>query len=311
MRFGLFLLLLAPPSSASALTASSIKLHAVDVGSRLPSTAPPIVIVHGLLGSGSNFATWAKSLAATCQAEGTPRRVLLCDLRNHGESSHCSDMSFDEMAADVVQLLDDEGISRAVLFGHSIGGKVAMATALRHRERVERLCVIDIAPTTYDTSEAQWASVVEVIAAMRSIDLRRVTTKKDADQQLSRTVADPGMRAFVLTNLMRTPSSGDKGPGLRWRVNLPAIEESLPELASWPLEEGTAAPPPYEGNTLFIAGGKSRFLRSSHLPEIQGSFSHFSLSTIRTAAHWVHADEPDALLVIASSFLASKSVANA
>ena len=53
----------------------------------------------------------------------------------------------------------------------------------------------------------------------------------------------------------------------------------------------------------FVGGGKSRFLRSSHLPAIQQHFSRFSLSTIRTADHNIHADEPDALLLIALRFL--------
>ena len=83
------------------------------------------------------------------------------------------------------------------------------------------------------------------------------------------------------------------------QVNLPAIVDSLPSLAGWDLPVG----PVYEGNTLFVGGGKSRFLRSTHLPAIQQHFSTFSLNTIRTAGHWIHADEPDALLLITENFL--------
>jgi len=293
-------------SLASIPAATAVKLHCVDIGSRLSPTRPPIVVLHGLFGAGNNFATWAKSLADACEAEGAPRRILLADLRNHGESGHSSGMSFEDMADDVVGLLDAEGVERAVLIGHSIGGKVAMATALRHRERVERLCVIDIAPITYDDSDEQWTSIGGVIAAMRSVNVDVINSKRDADQQLGRTVADPALRAFVLTNLVRAPgaASGARS-SFRWRVNLPAIESALPALAGWDVQSAEGVP--YSGNALFVAGGKSRFLRSSHLPAIQSSFERFSLSTIRTAAHWVHADEPQALLVIATSFLAAKS----
>jgi pimeloyl-ACP methyl ester carboxylesterase len=65
-----------------------VRLHTINVGSRALTTEPAIVVLHGLLGSGSNFATWAKALANSCDAEGKPRRVLLADLRNHGESAH-------------------------------------------------------------------------------------------------------------------------------------------------------------------------------------------------------------------------------
>ena len=85
-----------------------------------------------------------------------------------------------------------------------------------------------------------------------------------------------------------------------WRVNLPAIESSIPALTGWDLGNRGH----FAGNTLFVAGGKSRFLRSSHLPAIQEHFSRFSLSTIRSADHWIHADEPEALLLIATNFLA-------
>ena len=145
------------------------------------------------------------------------------------------------------------------------------------------------------------------------IDLARldaIASKRDADAMLSRTVSDPGLRAFVLMNLVRTQNGG-----FRWRVNLDAIERSLPELGAWDVEgpDGCSItdddeddPACYNGFTLFVGGGKSRFLRSSHLPEIEKQFSKFSLSTIRSASHWVHADEPEALMTIASNFLSVK-----
>ena len=200
----------------------------------------------------------------------------------------------------VVQLLDSLGIDKAVMCGHSIGGKVAMATALLHSERVERLLVLDIAPVAYAPTEPQWEAVDKVVSAMRSVNLAAVRSKRDADLQLSRSVPDAGMRAFVLTNLVRGGSSAD---GFRWRVNLPAIETALPSLSRWDAAPGAM----YGGNTLFVGGGKSRFLRSSHLPAIQEQFSRFSLQTIRSADHWIHADEPDALLLIAANFLSVPS----
>lgn len=122
----------------------------------------------------------------------------------------------------------------------------------------------------------------------------QLKNKRDADAFLARTVADPGLRAFVLMNLVRR--SG--GEGFAWRINLPAIASSLDELASWDFGDA----PQYGGNTLFIAAGRSKYVRSSHLPAIEQHFARFSLSKIRNAAHWIHADEPDALRLIVTKF---------
>ena len=327
-------------SSSAAAPATAVKLHFSDVGARVPTSQPPILILHGLFGAGGNFGSWATRLHEECTNSGSPRRIILADLRNHGDSEQSSSMEFADMAADVTRLLDEQGIERCVLCGHSIGGKVAMvrvypsclvfkgqfpllevcclrrplfllvlatlqATALLHPERIERLLVLDMAPVAYAESEPQWDAIKSVVAAMRTVKVDLISSKRDADQMLARTVSDAGLRAFVLMNLVRKPDSS----GFRWRVNLDAIEESLPSLASWDVN-GLAEPSAdhslggYNGNTLFVGGGKSRFLRSSHMAAIQERFSRFSLSTIRTADHWIHADEPEALLLIAQNFLA-------
>ena len=174
-----------------------------------------------------------------------------------------------------------------------------MALAMLHPQRVERLLVLDIAPVAYDVSEPQWAAVDSTVRAMGAVKLALVKGKRDADQQLQRAVPDPAVRAFVLTNLVR--SAG--GASFLWRVNLPAVADAMPALGGWDVSSDAV----YGGNCLFVAGGKSRFLRSTHLPAIQEHFSRFSLQTIRSADHWIHADEPDALLVIATNFLKAKS----
>ncbi|EOD31245.1 hypothetical protein EMIHUDRAFT_468247 [Emiliania huxleyi CCMP1516] len=214
-------------SAVATATASSVGLQFSDAGSWPATSQTPFVVLHGLLGAGSNFQTWAARLGDDCAAKGAARRVLLVDLRNHGSSDKAATMSFVEMAADVRRLLDEQGIPKAILCGHSLGGKVAMALALQSPERVERLVVLDMAP-----------------------------------------VSDPGLRAFLLTNLVRR--SGETEPRLRrdcaenkrggqgfaWRVNLRAIADSLGELARW--EVGGEV---YGGNTLFVAGGSSRHSR--------------------------------------------------
>ena len=51
------------PLSEGAGASSAAELHAVDVGGAVGSSLPPLVVLHGLLGSGSNFDSWARALA--------------------------------------------------------------------------------------------------------------------------------------------------------------------------------------------------------------------------------------------------------
>ena len=132
---------------------------------------PPVVILHGLLGSARNWTGIAKELAAT-------HRVFALDLRNHGRSPWAATMSFDEMAGDVAAFIGGHDLSPAGVIGHSLGGKVAMRLALTRPELVERLLVVDVAPVAYAHTFGPF------IEAMRTVDLAAVKRRGDADVQL-------------------------------------------------------------------------------------------------------------------------------
>ena len=133
-----------------------------------------------------------------------------------------------------------------------------------------------------------------------------VATRETDGNEQTADAPDSGQDRDVLSG--ETSGDGDR------ETNLPAVNVETRGGDSEAAEAVTAAQEPVsdqkpvavtvsikaveiEGDTLFVAGGKSRFLRSSHLPAIQEHFSRFSLSTIRSADHWIHADEPEALLL--------------
>ena len=64
--------------------------------------------------------------------------------------AHVETMSYKEMAEDVVCFMDNNGLERIIVLGHSMGGKTAMQVALRFPERVSCLIVVDIAPVQYE-----------------------------------------------------------------------------------------------------------------------------------------------------------------
>ncbi|HKK67772.1 MAG TPA: alpha/beta fold hydrolase, partial [Bacteroidales bacterium] len=76
----------------------------------------PLIILHGLYGSSDNWAGIAKALSEDF-------RVIVPDLRNHGESPHSDAHSYPAMTEDIKALYKACGIDKAHLLGHSMGGK--------------------------------------------------------------------------------------------------------------------------------------------------------------------------------------------
>ena len=120
-----------------AASTCAVHLHAVRHAATNPlagQSTPPLVVFHGLLGAASNW-----RLITRYPAIMAHRDVILAELRNHGQSAHADDMQWESLAADTVQLLDRLQINQCALLGHSLGGKMAMATSLLHPARVAKL----------------------------------------------------------------------------------------------------------------------------------------------------------------------------
>ena len=242
---------------------------------------PPLLVLHGLFGSATNWRGIARRLAER-------HRVLLVEARNHGASPHAEEMDYPAMAADLRALMDAEGIAEATVLGHSMGGKTAMTLALQSPERVRRLVVVDIAPGPSPGDHGP------LIAAMQGLDLSRVARRADADALLAEHVADAGLRAFLLQNLDNTAS------GFRWRINLTAIETSMPALLGFQCPPGAR----YAGPALFVRGQHSDYLDEAQMPDVQALFPDARLASIADSGHWVHAENPSGFLGAVEDFLA-------
>lgn len=243
---------------------------------------PPLVVLHGLLGSSRNWQTVGVELAAQ-------RHVLALDLRNHGLSPHADDQDFATMEADVLRWMDAQGLERAALMGHSMGGKVAMALACHHPKRVERLVSVDIAPRDYDASKFR-----TILEAMLMIEPEKLTSRAEAEAKLGEVVKDWGMIKFLATNLER----GEDGV-FHWRVNVPALHAELDEIARTSLVPGDH----YDGPTLFVVGGYSRHVRPEDRPEILARFPHARIETVAESGHNPHIEQRAAFLDAVRDFL--------
>ncbi|WP_110182567.1 alpha/beta fold hydrolase [Nocardioides solisilvae] len=254
-------------------------LHTTVLG----DSGAPVFFCHGLFGQGRNWTQVGKRLAEA------GRRVTLVDLPNHGRSGWTAEIDLVDDADRVAELLR-EG-PPAALVGHSMGGKVAMLTALRHPELVERLVVVDIAPATY----RRVGEFAGFISAMQALDLDALTRREEADEQLAAAVPDPAVRGFLLQNLRR------EGDRWRWQVNLDLLEEGLGVIGGWPEEASEL--PPYEGPVLWIAGATSHYVRDEQAPQMERYFPRVRRVTVKNAGHWVHSEQPAVFLEVLSRFL--------
>ncbi|KGJ04666.1 esterase [Paracoccus halophilus] len=244
------------------------------------SEQPPVILAHGLFGSGKNLGGLARRLAET-------RRVLSVEMRNHGDSFHDPDHSYRALADDLAELIEANG-GQADILGHSMGGKAAMMLALTRPRLVRRLLVMDIAPYAYGHDQTA------LIDAMEAVDLTGLRLRSEADAQLARHIGEPGVRAFLLQSLDL------KSDPARWKFNLTALREQMSELVGWPDDAPLAT---FDGPMLVLAGAESDYCREPQLEAIRRHFPQAKVRFLAGAGHWLHADRPAEVAEAAAAFL--------
>lgn len=248
-------------------------LNTISHGTAGPT---PLIIVHGLYGSGRNWGVIAKRLSED-------RHVLTPDMRNHGDSPHTDSHSYPDLAADLAELIDAHG-GRAHVVGHSMGGKAAMTLALQHPGKLASLLVADIAPVAYTHSQIQF------IEAMRAVDLSQVEKRSDAVAQLAEHVPDKALQSFFTQSLDLQNK--------RWKLNLDTLAAEMPKIIGFPEVSGS-----YDGPTLFLSGGQSDYVLPEHRDRIRTLFPKARYAKIPKAGHWLHADDPRGFEASVRAFL--------
>ena len=244
----------------------------------------PLIVLHGFLGMGDNWASHARIWAE----QGF--EVHLVDQRNHGRSPHTSSHSYPEMVQDALAYAESHFKPGPLAWlGHSMGGKVVMEFAARYPSWVERMVVVDIGPKAYPPHHQY------IIDAMKSLNLLELGSRTEADRAIEVYLKDWGIRQFLLKNL---EWNSDKQLG--WRCNLPVLEASMSRIGKplGPLDN-------YVGACLFVRGLESDYLRDDDWPGIVKHFPAAQLESVAGAGHWVHAEQPQAFQLAVGSFLKS------
>ncbi len=238
--------------------------------SKILGEGKPMLILHGFFGMSDNW----KTLGAQYAKNGL--EVHLIDQRNHGKSFHSEDFDYTILSEDIKNYMIDHNISDAIVLGHSMGGKTAMHLACTYPELVKKLIVADIGPKEYPAHHQH------IIHALNGLQLNEISSRGEADVELSKKITHYSTRQFLLKNLYWI----EKGK-LGFRMNLPVLSTKMEEIGK-PIDPEAI----YNGPTFFIKGNKSDYILQTDIPEIKKHFPLASIETIENAGHWLHAENP-------------------
>ena len=247
---------------------------------KFQGTGRPIVIVHGLFGMLDNWQSIARDLSDSFA-------VYTLDARNHGRSGHALAMDYNMMAEDIAEFFEEHKISEPCLLGHSMGGKIAMQLALLQPGLLGSLVAIDVAPKAYAPGH------LEIMDTLRTANIEGTERRRDVEAQLMQSLGSLAVVRFLMKNLARRPEGG-----FEWKMNLPVIRKYYEDIIGGLVLDGA-----FPGPSLFVRGDRSEYILDSDWPGILQNFPSAELVTIKDAGHWVHADQPKALLSNLRRFL--------
>ncbi len=244
----------------------------------------PLVLLHGFSGCGANWADQTATLTDYL-------RVVTVDLLGHGQTESPADPAryqIEAAAADLIALLDVLELPAVDLLGYSMGGRLALYTALTYPARVQRLILESSSPGLATATERE-ARIVQ-------------------DEALATRIERDGIAAFAdyWTNL---PLFATQSPEIRRRLHAQRLRNDPGGLANSLRGMGTGAQPSLWDRlsglsvpTLLIAGAldaKFRAIQQAMHEQLPVS----RLAIVPNAGHTVHVEQPERFRAEVISFL--------
>ncbi|CAI5986471.1 unnamed protein product, partial [Closterium sp. NIES-65] len=296
---------------------------------------PTAVLIHGILGSGKNWGSFARRLATEFPAW----QFLCVDLRCHGASTaasrHLGPHSVHSAAKDVLHLMGCLRITPRILIGHSFGGKVALSMidqAAKPMPSAIKVWVLDATPGKVRAGGDGEDHPADLIDALRGMPPLILDRSEVVSSLLSQGFSKP-IAQWMTTNLSKTHL-----PSLGLLQDLPPSQQHLHEEAARAASRGQAAYgwtfdlegisqmySSYETTNLWHLvedvpeGVHINFLRAERSlhrwarddirrivgaeQEAMGHGAAVRMHVLEDAGHWVHTDNPDGLFqMLAPSF---------
>jgi pimeloyl-ACP methyl ester carboxylesterase len=243
---------------------------------------PPLVILHGLFGSSDNWVSIAKSISDRFT-------IFLPDLRNHGQSPHTQAHDYDSMKEDLYELVNDFGLEKFFLAGHSMGGKAAVSFALNWPERLSGLLVADISPLTQKERRTEdYDQYLQILNFILTTNMAGITSRNEIESLLVKRTSSEKVRELILKNLKREPDNS-----FSWKINASALFNNLDKIMEGIEYDDTGSNEITGFPVFFLKGEKSEYLPYSDFIKIKKIFPGAELIMIPGAGHWIHADNPE------------------
>jgi esterase len=256
---------------------------------------PPVVILHGLYGMSDNWISIARHFSSRFE-------VFTVDQRNHGNSPHSKEHSYESLANDIMGFLDSKKLEKPIFIGHSMGGKTAMKFVSLYPERVSHLIVVDIAPKSYKEiakKRNDELSHHQILGSMCKLKINEANTREEIDEQLAKQIHSTRIRQFLMKNIDR-----DKNGNFKWQLNLQALWDNLDEIMHGANYEELMQSAPLSGfPVLFIKGQKSPYITEEDEEKIKWIFPYADFQVIDNAGHWVHAEQTKKFIQTIEEFL--------
>lgn len=252
-----------------------MKLHYRLTETHLENPSSTIILLHGLFGNLDNLGVLARDLQHYYP-------VLQVDLRNHGLSSHSTEMNYQAMSQDLLELIQQLSLEKVIVIGHSMGGKVAMALSAIAPEKIEKLVIIDIAPVDYQVRRHD-----KIFTALQAVSDAKVTQRHEAAGIMRNTIQDEGVIQFLLKSFHQG----------EWRFNVPVLLEQYTNILGW------QSVPAWPHPVLFISGGNSPYVQAQYRTTIAQQFPKAKAHVIAGCGHWVHSEKPELVLRTIHRFL--------
>ncbi len=251
---------------------------------------PPLVFLHGFLGSGKSWVNIAESFSENYFC-------ILPDLPGHGENINLdiySPLNFDVLTEWLLRLLDEIPAPKIHLTGYSLGGRAALTFACRYPERILTLTLESASPGIIDSNER--------------------ARRNDEDSSRAESILKDGMSAFIekwyrmplfaslnsqpekLSAIKEAASRNDP----RWMAKV--IRELSPGLQTplWDSLSKLSFP------VLLIAGGKDeKYVQVIH--KMTERIPSAQKNIVPEAGHNVHAEQPEIYISLLSEFLSKQT----
>lgn len=250
------------------------------------NNSPKLVFLHGLMGFGSNWKTFAKHFEAHYQS-------LLFDQRGHGRSFQPTHgYRLEDYVFDLEQILNELRWSKVILIGHSMGARVAARMSFLHPTRVEKLIMVDMGPQSNVTSMVSIEEKIKMVPVPFS---SREEARSFFDGPFLQKYKSETLKQFFYANL-----ESKNGEEMTWRFFLPGILETLWQsrtVSQWEDFESFQMP------TLLVRGERSLDFSQELYEDVLTRNPNVQGVVVPGAGHWVHAEKPRELLQIFEDFL--------